>query len=291
MSHKLPILLAGGIAIAWALSANPVAGFAELPLSAYTELAQRQLKSEVLPRLFYSGTGEAKSACIEIVESGKFLAVARELNTTRGDFQINSVSIAVMDRVAEADYAASSIGDYRSLDDYVRAAASTIVKFAASGRDWRLMLEQVPTFAKFYSKSDPAEHVDASGYLVFRNITLTNMIGSVVVRELTEIDMAHRDPSVSAPDAGELNKRAAEAVSRAKFAAAPASALAVYSLLKNVGRSKLTSVEPDADKQLEKSLCNEANFQSYLINTSDQSQNSRSSFGAGRKLIMASVCP
>jgi hypothetical protein len=54
--------------------------------------------------------------------------------------------------------------------------AAIVVKFAGSpSADWKILVEQLPPFAEFYSKSDAAwRDVDVAGYAAFRNIALTN---------------------------------------------------------------------------------------------------------------------
>jgi hypothetical protein len=51
-----------------------------------------------------------------------------------------------MDRVAGADYVASSTGDIESLDNYIRTIATLIFTFAksAESQDWTRLIYQVP---------------------------------------------------------------------------------------------------------------------------------------------------
>jgi hypothetical protein len=82
-------------------------------------------------------------------------------------------------------------------------------------------------------------------------------------------------------------------VVEAKFEAAPPSALVVYSLLKKASGSK-TIQQPavEAAQELEKSLCDESNFQSLLRFQNFDMAQSKAPFSAGRRIMLRyASCP
>jgi hypothetical protein len=57
--------------------------------------------------------------------------------------------------------------------------------------------------------------------------------------------------------------------------------------LKNASNPKTIDLDLDAIRELEKSMCNEANFQSLLLSSSpEQLATSRASFSAGRRIML-----
>ncbi len=281
MPNRLRVLLGAAPALICAcfLPSAVAAGDVQLSLHQYTQIAQSQLSIEVLPRLFYNGLDQVDSSKIGIVETGAFPAIRQDAGS---GLQISSVAIAIMDRVAEADYKASSTGDIGSLDNYLRTIATLIFSFAKSGAspNWTRLVDQLPNLPSRQATPDEA-------YIFFRRPTLTNLIGSVLVRELAAIDIAQKYPDLSGSETNDANRRAAASVVEAKFEAAPPTALVVYSLLKKASDPKIIQ-QPnvDAAQELQKSLCDESNFQSLLRPQNPDIAQSKGPFNAGRRIVL-----
>jgi hypothetical protein len=278
-----PTALMISICLLWAAAGAQDVAQSPLSLGEYTKISSEQLKGEVLPRLYYSGLSEAKGLQVKIVQSASFPAVNRARASTQVNFDLNSVAIAIMDRVSEGDYLASSIGDAGSLERYMNDAANRIYAFAhdTDVKDWRLLVDQIPPFDRFYRMSTASSRVLGGNlYIPIRSTILTSAIGSVVVRETTEIRLAQES---RLPDqlgyTEEFVRRAGPTILSARFDAVPASALVFYVLLKTVQEKPLS---------LDTLMCNEAKFQDYLQanrNVEQTSFNSQYIFSAGRRIM------
>ena len=111
---------------------------------------------------------------------------------------------------------------------------------------------------------------------------MSSAIGSVIVRELTELDLAAERSTLGSAYADALNFRSASIIARAGFDAAPGTALVLYSALKNIQEKKGQSFEAIE--------CNEAKFQrvlqaSGLHTLSRESGGTLVSFSAGQRLL------
>ena len=248
-----------------------------LPLERYTSLSDSALR-DVLPRLFYEGFKQVKSYTVSVVQTGTFPAAKRSGQS----LQINSVAIAAMDAVIEADYLSSSIGDGgEALRRYLAQLNESAAKF--SGGDWQLWLRTLPRFQEFYRAQVSAGPIEINvPYDLLRQTILTSAIGSVIVRELAEIDLEPERSSLGSNYADALNRRSASLVARAGFDAAPGTALVIYSALKNIQENR--------GQRLETIECNEARFQRMLQASgirvlSRESGGTLVSFSAGQRLF------
>jgi hypothetical protein len=240
--------------------------------SQYIQRLASDLVEEIPSRLFYAEFPEIKRYKITVVAANDFPAVRNK----DGNIAFNSAMLVAMDAVMQADNQASMVEDSEALGKYIYQIASSANITHSSGGDWQLWAAQLPPFVEFFRnlRASNSSNLlpEPSDYSHFRPLMLTNALGAVVVREVVGDSLRglSSDPSFVQ---NAIYRKSAPVVVAANFDAVPPTAMAVYTMLKNLSNGSVAA--------LNDIFCRESNFQRMTLGP-NRNQRNLSGGGIGR---------